>query len=252
MSSPSPNPAPEQQFTREQLEHEHLQQEVAKLKLEVQRLRGWGEFLARTLGLLTALGAIVSIAYSIHHSREQQAVVLRQIQQSEINQADARAAAEKQFHLRQEQQERARTEAEKQRKEAEDRRAEELWRDAARPFWEAQLKLYLRASEAAALIATPSADEPKTVAESRVAAEREFWLLYWGPLAIVEDVGTKGRRPEIVQAMVAFGDYLRRHPDPTKRDRKEMERLSLRLAHAMRDAAGPSFNLTSADVTKLR
>src|SRR5262249_25483941 len=119
--------------------------------------------------------------------------------------------------------------------EAEGKRAEELRREAARPFWDSQLQLYLRAAEAAATIAT-SLD-----AEAVKRAEAQFWTLYWGPLAIVEDVGTEPRpSAEVEAAMVRFGRYLGNNKD---RNRGEMQRLSLDLAHAMRHSVGPSFDL---------
>jgi len=121
----------------------------------------------------------------------------------------------------------------------------ELRREAARPFWETQLKLYVRAAEAAAAIAT--SDQP----ESRKRAESEFWLLYWGPLATVEDVSIQMMEKSPVEtAMVAFGSYLKQHPKA--RDRRELKRLSLDLAHAMRDAAGPAFKLEPAKLTNSR
>lgn len=203
--------------TREQLEYEQLQQEVEKLRLEVLRLRrpGFWDVLSRTLGLVTALGAIASVWYGIEHYNKQQALAEAQFRQQQQTRDQERTAAE-------------------------NRRAEELRREAAKPFWDAQLKLYLKASEAAAVIAR---NDEKT----RPAAEEQFWILYYGPLAIVEDVSTKDKPPAVARAMVEYGNYLRDTP-PMERDRGRMQNYSFQLAHAMRDAAGPSFDLTPANL----
>jgi hypothetical protein len=130
-----------------------------------------------------------------------------------------------------------RGDSEKQLAEAQQGRADELRREAAKPFWEMQLKLYARASEAAATIAT-SDDEA-----ARSRAESEFWLLYWGPLSCVEDVGIEKKpHPEVEAAMVQFGNYLKAHSRET-RTKSELQPLSLALAHSMRHEIGPSFAL---------
>jgi hypothetical protein len=50
--------------------------------------------------------------------------------------------------------------------------------------------------------------------------------------------------------MVKFGAALRqRESNP---DRRELERLSLALAHAIRDAVGPAFELQPAPATQER
>jgi Nucleotidyltransferase domain len=116
--------------------------------------------------------------------------------------------------------------------------------ETARTFWEAQLRLYLRAAEAAATVAT--ARDRK----DSVKAESDFWILYWGPLAAVEDVGLEKKTAAIEAAMVKFGAALnQRESNP---DRRELERLSLALAHAIRDAVGPAFELQAAPATQER
>jgi hypothetical protein len=129
-------------------------------------------------------------------------------------------------------------------------RVEELRREAAKPFWDMQLRLYVRASEAAAAIAVTND------ARLRVRAEVDFWTLYWGPLASVEDVGLfsseeKKHPARVEAAMVAFGAHLRDHPQESRK-RKELERLSLELAHAIRDEIGPSFALEAPASSNLR
>ncbi|HZL89616.1 MAG TPA: hypothetical protein VFB96_14725 [Pirellulaceae bacterium] len=188
---------------RDALEVQHLQVEVEKLRLEVEALRSstlWDKIIGRYLPLLTAILAVAGFWFGVI-----------------------------QYYAH-------RTETERQRTSADLKRSEELRREAARPFWDSQLQLYLRASEAAATVATSSD------AEAVSRAEAQFWNLYWGPLAIVEDVGTEKKVvAEVEAAMVTLGRYLREHPKD--RDQAAMQRLSLDLAHAMRNGVGPSFDL---------
>ncbi|MBN9119639.1 MAG: hypothetical protein J0I06_10875 [Planctomycetes bacterium] len=235
MSSPAPTP-----LTDDELKRRHLEQEVEKLKLEVKKLQQsaiW-DHLGRVLGIATAIGAIVSVWVGLQQYYGQQTQIERQFQ-------DQRKKDEDQFRAEQVRRDEDRAKAELERKKVDEQRTAELQREAARPFWDSQLKLYLRAAEAAALVATTDSDEV------RAKAEREFWVLYWGPLAIVEDVTAQGVRSKIAGRMVEFGNYIRDTP-VTKRDRQRMEQFSLRLAHAMRDATGPSFNLTPAPLPEER
>jgi len=124
-----------------------------------------------------------------------------------------------------------------QKTDTEKQRIKELRREAAKPFWGTQLALYVRASEAAATIAT-SDDEAV-----RARAEAEFWVLYWGSLSCVEDVGLEERpNPKVEAAMVEFGMYLDEHPKGTRKQ-ENLKPLALALAHAMRGEIGPSFSL---------
>jgi hypothetical protein len=50
--------------------------------------------------------------------------------------------------------------------------------------------------------------------------------------------------------MVQFGNYIR--TSPKERDQKEMRRLSLALAHAMRKSVGPSFDLKPTELAGAR
>jgi hypothetical protein len=100
-----------------------------------------------------------------------------------------------------------------------------------RPFLERQMSHYFEAAEIAAKIAN-SED-----AQTRTAAVDRFWLLYWGPLAVVEDA-------PVERAMVAFGNALR----SDVKDRRALQRLSLNLAHACRQSLE---KLWGADLGKL-
>ena len=184
------------------LELQHLQVQVEKLGLEVEGLRAQ-KFWDRTVGrYLPMLTALLAVAGFW--------VGLIQYNQERIG--------------------------------SDQRRTDELRRESARPFWDAQLKLYQRASEAAAVIATSKS------ADAVARAENDFWTLYWGPLAIVEDVGVE-KQPvaEVEQAMVQFGrSLLDRGWNPS---RTELQGRSLALAHAMRKPVSPAFHLEAAPLT---
>src|SRR5262249_40437108 len=97
----------------------------------------------------------------------------------------------------------------------------------------------------AALIATTE-DEG-----TRKAAEARFWVLYWGPLAAVEDVGVKIQgNPKIEVAMVNFGEEIKKKPE--ERDKGTMQSLSLKLAHAIKEAIKPAFDVTGPEPLGLR
>jgi Flp pilus assembly protein TadB len=92
--------------------------------------------------------------------------------------------------------------------------------DARRSLWEKQLTLYFEASNAAATIATTT-DE-----ESRKKAIENFWRLYWGPLAIVEDKAIlKAKDAYVEHQMVQFGQALDKNVP-----KQELQRESLKLA----------------------
>jgi hypothetical protein len=99
-------------------------------------------------------------------------------------------------------------------------------RESKRPYWERQVALYFDATSAAATLAT-SGDEPE-----RKKAAAEFWRLYWGPLAVVED-------PQVEAAMVEFAKCIDK---PCPQD--QLQRLSLALAHTCRNSLRTSWKLT--------
>lgn len=73
-------------------------------------------------------------------------------------------------------------------------------------------------------------------------AEQRFWQLYWGPLAAVEDIGlVKQDSAAMEAAMVRFGEELKKKPE----DRKpgSLKGLSLELAHSVRKAIAPTFDV---------
>jgi hypothetical protein len=132
-----------------------------------------------------------------------------------------------------------------QRKEADKTLRLDLKRETAKPLWGTQLELYVEAAAVAATIATTEDDQARKNAEAR------FWILYWGPLAAVEDVGlTKSKSADIEAAMVRFGKHLSKPYD--KRVSSELKNSSLVLAHAIREALAPAFDVEKADLRNLR
>lgn len=103
-------------------------------------------------------------------------------------------------------------------------------------FWEERLTLYRRASKLAATIATAGSLD-------MVRQERsEFWQLYWGELAIIED-------KEVLSAMVAYGEELQRRegiqhdpkgPSPASNIR-DLSQLSYQLARACRNSLAKTW-----------
>jgi hypothetical protein len=87
------------------------------------------------------------------------------------------------------------------------REAEKSNRDLEfmKPLWEKQLALYLQASEAAATIATST--DPVKVTE----ATNKFWMLYQGPLIVMEDTSVR-------DAMRHYGDALKASPQGDLKD----------------------------------
>jgi hypothetical protein len=198
---------------RAKLELDRLDLEVKKLSLEVHALRSpthWDRLIGRYLPLATAFLAVAGFWFGVIQYLAQQ------------------------------------RENDRQRIEALKQRGDDIRREVAKPFWDSQLRLYLKASEAAAVIATTDKED------ERSRAEAEFWALYWGPLAAVEDVGIeKKATAEIEAAMVEFGEYTKQ-TRRDKQDKEKLERLSLQLAHAIRNAVGPAFNLEITALKNLR
>ena len=195
------------------LELAHLTKEIEKLTIEVETLRSssfWDRAIGRYLPIITAVLAVAGFWFGViqYYSHQHETDV--------------------------------------QRTQAERNRSDEMFREAAKPFWDSQIHLYLRASEAAAAIA--NSDQ----ADIKKRAESEFWLLYWGPLATVEDVGLETKnKPEVEAAMVQFGAYLRSHRD-NQRSQEEMQVLSLELAHAIRNSIPQAFRLQLTPLTDKR
>lgn len=94
-------------------------------------------------------------------------------------------------------------------------------REFMKPLWERQLVLYFEASQAAATIATT------TDVKEREQATNKFWMLYEGPLIVVET-------PSVSGAMKAFGECLKQ-PCPNLRDLSR--KLSSAIQHGIQEGA---------------
>jgi hypothetical protein len=90
------------------------------------------------------------------------------------------------------------------------------------PFFVKQFEVSLRATKMASTMATTKDELAFN------AAENEFWLLYWGELAVVES-------SEVASAMVAFGDNLEQMRRPIQLPASELQDYSLSLADAVRN-----------------
>jgi hypothetical protein len=97
------------------------------------------------------------------------------------------------------------------------------------PF-EIQTKQCVSASEnAARLASTRNMDTWKD-------AREQFWMLYWGPLAIVENVGAQEGQGRVESLMVAFGNVLREVEKGTPTlPVSQLEQKALAISHACRD-----------------
>ena len=102
-------------------------------------------------------------------------------------------------------------------------------KDFRKPFWEKQLDHYFDASSAAATLAT-SCDQ-----EALALANSEFYRLFYGPLAIVED-------SRVEQAMVAFHQALS-SAGATECGTPELKALSLQLAWSLRQSIGYTWHV---------
>jgi len=196
----------------------NLELENDKLKLEIQSLidkDSWTNKVEKYIPVITALIAVAGFWFGVYqfHRQEKAAmekVAIEQQQRLEDFQGELRRANEtKELELR-------------------------------KPFWEKQLELYFVASEAAATIAT-SQDK-----EVRATAEANFWILYWGPLGIVEDAGMKKPEDAVVErAMVRFGNCLSGKDTCSM---QELKNRSLSLAHKCRESIGKSWEVKFADL----
>lgn len=99
-----------------------------------------------------------------------------------------------------------------------------------KPLWEKQIALYFDATSAAATLASSS--DPQTLQD----AENHFWVLYYGPLALVED-------KDVESAMVRFAECLRNNCE-----KGELKGLSLRLARVCRESISKSWSIELDDL----
>jgi hypothetical protein len=184
--------------------------ELDKLRLEIQELKNrnkWYGQPGQFLPFLTILTAVIGLVISNYQFDK------RFQEDRSVREADAK------------------TQAERDTKSRED--------EFRKPFWEARLKLYLEATEAAATIANLSPTDPE-----RKKAEQKFMTLYWGPMVSVED-------PADSRAMVDFERCLRGLGEEckTERDRSfRLKELSFDLANRFRKSLGASWSVELKDL----
>ena len=107
-------------------------------------------------------------------------------------------------------------------------------RSVQQPFLETQTDRCFAAAENAARLAT-TIDQ-----DTWKKAREEFWMLYWGPLAIVEDVepdASENNVGDVQKLMKKFGDELKLVSEvpPRSLPLSGLQRDSLDIAHACRD-----------------
>lgn len=117
--------------------------------------------------------------------------------------------------------------------------------EARKPFLVKQMELCFQASEAAATLA--SSTDPKNWG----IAKEKFWVLYWGPLSVVEQPLTGDRGP-VEEQMVVFGRVLKPLQDSPKLPLSSLEKLSLSLAHQCRELIFDSWKIESKSDGKER
>jgi len=112
-------------------------------------------------------------------------------------------------------------------------------RTAMAPFLEKQLSTY---SNILKVVGELSASTNSSVFQAKVV---DFWALYYGPLALVEDY-------QVEAAMVSFGELLN-EPNIDIEDpkfRNELTQRSLNLAAACRSSISKSWSLDLAPLEK--
>lgn len=221
-----------------ELEVENLKKQNEKLAFEIEDLRSEKPFtrnFSRLLPILTWLitaialpGAIFKYVAEQKSAREYQAkeqTIAQERQEKEIlNKREADIRANELF-------------------------LKELTRDQAKQLWDKQLSLYIEAVENAAVLST--SDDPVELKK----AESRFWVLYWGPLAAVEDIGrtnirrTKSNDAPIETRMVEFGELLGTNQI---RDKGVMKQVALKLSHSIRQAIGFAFDVETSDQKDFR
>lgn len=116
------------------------------------------------------------------------------------------------------------------------RRDETAQFEARKPFLVKQMELCFQASEAASILAS------STSLEKWQRAKETFWMLYWGPLSIVEGPFS-GEVGPVEQKMVDFGNALEPLQDSPTLPLPSLEQKSLGLAHTCRDLIFDSWEI---------
>lgn len=96
--------------------------------------------------------------------------------------------------------------------------------NAKEGFLSKRLELYFEATTCAATIAT-SQDENEVE-----AAKKRFWILYWGPMCVIED-------KRVEKVMMDFGEAL------TIGDRSALQAVVYQLAHTCRNSLASDWRI---------
>ena len=113
----------------------------------------------------------------------------------------------------------------------------ELRHSARKPFNDMQLELSVEASKVVSVLAFVD-DEEKW----RKARE-DFWKLYWGPLAIVEN-------DEVAKVMIAIGEKIPIEGDVPALPATDLKNLSIKLAKAIRNQTANSWGIGLGQIPK--
>ena len=116
------------------------------------------------------------------------------------------------------------------------RRADIAQFDSQRPFLVKQMELCFQASEAASTLAS------STDLENWRRAKETFWILYWGPLSVVEQPLSGGQGLVELQ-MVDFGFALEPLQDNPTLPLTSLQQESLDLAHECRKLIFDSWGI---------
>ena len=116
------------------------------------------------------------------------------------------------------------------------RRADNAQFESQKPFLVKQMELCFQASEAASTLAS------STDLENWQRAKETFWMLYWGPLSVVE-TPLSGEQGLVEQQMVVFGKALKPRQDNPTLPLMHLEQESLNLAHKCRDLIFDSWEI---------
>ena len=104
------------------------------------------------------------------------------------------------------------------------------------PFLQKQLELAFQSSETASILAT------ETNMEKWEQARQRFWVLYWGPLSLVES-------PEVAAEMVKIGEILPKEAGSNPvLPMAQLRPLSYHLAKANRDLVLKSWHIQMPDL----
>jgi hypothetical protein len=108
------------------------------------------------------------------------------------------------------------------------------------PFLKEQLKLVFEASETVAKLANVT--DPKTWQEART----RFWVLYWGPLGLVEDA-------VVARCMIKAGQIIPgpEHAEVPPLPLSGLKQTSIQLSHAARNLILDSWDVSLPPLQEL-